>query len=323
MSKVSVIIPVKNRAALLRKTLDNLLSQSQPPHEIIVVDDHSTDEIKLVIFDYITDCIFLNNEGKGPGAARNLGLSVATGDFIQFFDSDDLMTKGKLEAQAKALEFSGADMAYGPYVQAEETKDGWIQKDVVMQWNALPNSLNLTEWMLRGWNAITQACMFRREFLNGIPAWDEQLITHEDYLYLFRLSLANPKLVHVPKEGVLYRQHGAQSTDKATQNLSRAKDRLQVLLEMRKAIFSANSGFVSNGLFAGRLRQSFDYLASLGEDMRPYQGFMKTGDSLWKSLYKLYNKQERMKTGNAWETMHGASSEKNHFELIARGSTYE
>jgi hypothetical protein len=37
----------------------------------------------------------------------------------------------------------------------------------------------------------------------------------------------------------------------------------------------------------------------------------------------LYNKQERMKTGNAWETMHGASSEKNHFELIVRGSTYE
>lgn len=323
MNKVSVIIPVKNRAALLRLTLDNLLSQSQTPHEIIVVDDHSTDEIKLVIFDYITDCIFLNNEGKGPGAARNLGLSVATGDFIQFFDSDDLMTKGKLEEQARALELSGADIAYGPYVQAEETKDGWIQKDVVMQWNALPNSHNLTEWMLRGWNAITQACMFRREFLNGLPAWDEQLITHEDYLYLFRLSSANPKLIHVPKEGVLYRQHGAQSTDKATQNLSRAKDRLQVLMEMRKAIFTAKAGFLSKGLFAGRFKQSFDYLESLSENMRPYRGFLKTGDSLWKSIYTIYNKKERMKTGNAWETMHGASSEKTHFELLARASTNE
>jgi glycosyltransferase involved in cell wall biosynthesis len=112
---VSVIIPVKNRAELLRKTLDNLLAQSKKPEEIIVVDDHSTDGIQLVIFDYITDCIFLNNKGKGPGAARNLGLSVATGKYIQFFDSDDLMTKNKLEVQAKILLTSDNGAVYCPY----------------------------------------------------------------------------------------------------------------------------------------------------------------------------------------------------------------
>ncbi len=316
MSKVSVIIPVKNRAGLLRKTLDNLLSQSLPPHEIIVVDDHSTDDIRQVIFDYITDCIFLNNEGSGPGAARNLGLQHATGDYIQFFDSDDLMTRNKLEFQVKALEKTGAQMAYSPYVKAEETATGWLRKDAIMQWNPLPESLSLQEAILRGWNSITQACIFRTDFIRQVTAWDEKLITHEDYLYLFRLSQKNPSLVHVQSAGVLYRQHGAQSTDMETQNLSRAQDRLQVLLEMRKEIKAGQAGFFSGGLFAGRLGQAYEYLSSLGEDMRPYRGFMKSSDSFWKWIYRIYNKRERMKTGNDWETMHGASNSEEHFKTI-------
>ena len=316
MSSVSVIIPVKNRAELLRKTLDNLLSQSQPPHEIIVVDDHSSDNIRQVIFDYITEGIFLNNEGHGPGAARNLGLSAATGKYIQFFDSDDLMASNKLEAQVKALEESGADMAFGPYVKAEETANGWVQKDVVMQWNPIPVNFSLNDAILRGWNAITQACLFRKEFLDHVPAWDEKLITHEDYLYLFRLSLEKPRLVHVPQAGVLYRQHGAQSTDMETKNTARAKDRLQVLVEMRKELSNKDYSFFSSLLFSGRLAQAYLYLQQSGEDVRPFSGYMKATDSMCRHLYRFYNKSERMKTGNDWESMHGTSSSKEHFNKI-------
>jgi glycosyltransferase involved in cell wall biosynthesis len=316
MNSVSVIIPVKNRAELLRKTLDNLLSQSQPPHEIIVVDDHSTDNIRQVIFDYITEGIFLNNEGHGPGAARNLGLSAATGRYIQFFDSDDLMAANKLEAQVRALEESGADMAYGPYVKAEETAMGWVQKEVVMQWNPIPSNLSLNDAILRGWNAITQACLFRREFLNRVPAWDEKLITHEDYLYLFRLSLEKPKLVHVPEAGVLYRQHGAQSTDMETKNTARAKDRLQVLVQMRKELNSRDSDWFSSMLFSGRLFQAYQFLKEAGEDVRAFSGYMNATDLLCWQFYRFYNKRARMKTGNDWEPMHGTSSSKEHFNKI-------
>lgn len=316
MSKVSVIIPVKNRAGLLRKTLDNLLGQSLPPHEIIVVDDHSTDDIRQVIFDYITEAVFLNNEGRGPGAARNLGLSHATGEFIQFFDSDDLMARDKLEKQAEALENSGADVAYGPYVKAEETPEGWVQKDVVMQWHPIGGDYSLAQAILRGWNAITQACLFRKSFLDKTPAWDERLITHEDYLYLFRLSLLSPVLIHVPESGVLYRQHGAQSTDQETLAFSRSKDRLEVLLEMRKNLRETQTGSFSRGLFAGRLRQAFDFMASQGADVRPYSGFLHPADSVWKLIYRVYNKQMRNKTRTDWEPMHGVSSRPEHFMQI-------
>jgi glycosyltransferase involved in cell wall biosynthesis len=318
MSKVSVIIPVKNRAELLRKTLDNLLSQSLPPYEIIVVDDHSTDNIRQVIFDYITDATFLNNEGNGPGAARNLGLSHASGDFIQFFDSDDLMARNKLERQAAALEKSGADMAYGPYVKAEETSTGWRQKDVIMQWLPIAGNLSFNNAILRGWNAITQACLFRKSFLDNAAKWDENLVTHEDYLYLFRLSLLNPALIHVPESGVLYRQHGAQSTDQETISKSRAKDRMQVLLEMRRELEQKPSGFFSQWLFSGRLKQAFDFLAAQGEDMRPYKGFLHPGDAVWKQLYRIYNHQMRKHTRTDWEPMHGISTDSTHFQQIIK-----
>lgn len=316
MSKVSVIIPVKNRAALLRKTLDNLLRQSVQPHEIIVIDDHSTDDIRQVIFDYITDATFINNKGKGPGAARNLGLSAATGDYIQFFDSDDLMAVNKLESQVKELEKSGADMAYGPYVKAEETDSGWVQKDVVMQWNPISANLSLNDAILRGWNAITQACLFRKEFLDRVPLWDEKLITHEDYLYLFRLSLEKPRLVHVPEAGVLYRQHGAQSTDMETKNTARAKDRLQVLVEMRKELRGKDYGWFSSLLFSGRISQAYQFLKEAGEDVRPFGGYMKFTDSICRQVYRIYNKRERLKSGNNWEPMHGTTAEIRHFETI-------
>ena len=316
MNEISVIIPVKNRAALLRKTLDNLLSQSKKPDEIIVIDDHSTDEIKLVIFDYLTECIFLNNKGSGPGAARNLGLSVATGKYIQFFDSDDLMTHQKLEKQYLALESTGLDMAYGPYVQAFENEIGWEQKDVIMQWSALPNNRSLTEWMLRGWNTITQACLFRKEFLENCPSWNESLITHEDYLYLFILSMNNPGIIHVHDEAVIYRQHGKQSTDMATLGSSRAIDKMEVLIQMNSLLHSAQADFLSKGLFRGRFYQNYSFIKNKVFDTRKFQGYLESFDSLWRWYYRFYNWSKRRETKSLWEPMHGVSDSEIEYSKI-------
>jgi len=322
MGDISVIIPVKNRAELLRKTLDNLLSQSKKPDEIIVVDDHSTDGIQMVIFDYITDCTFLNNRGTGPGAARNLGLSVATGKYIQFFDSDDLLTPNKIQKQFEALENSGADIAYGPYVQAEETKNGWIQKDVLMQANPLPNDHNLTEWMLRGWNILTQACMFRKDLIDRTEPWNQQLITHEDYLYLIKLSLLGPTCVHVPDETVIYRQHGQQSTDHQTHSKTRSQDKMEVLAEIRGLLSQIKSDFFSKGLFCGRMAQNYKFLNSAGVEKRRYSGFISVSDYFWEIIYRLYNKQKRNETGTLWEPMHGISNSKSVFENVIHSIKY-
>ena len=317
-AEVSVIIPVKNRSVLLRKTLDNLLSQSKIPDEIIVVDDHSSEDMKPVIFDYITDCIFLNNKGSGPGAARNLGLSVATGKYIQFFDSDDLLTPNKIQKQFEALENSGADMAYGPYVQAQEIDNEWLQKDVLMQWDGFSQNHSLTEWMLRGWNIITQACLFRKDFIDKANPWNENLITHEDYLYLFKLSLMNPKCVHVPIETVIYRQHGQQSTDNQTIGKTRAQDKMEVLSEIRTLLSDSKADWLSKRLFYGRMAQNYKFLGKSGIDQRRYSGFISPLDYVWALFYRVYNNRMRKETGTMWEPMHGVSTSEKDFKKVIK-----
>src|ERR1035437_9549587 len=117
MSTVSVIVPNYNRASLIGGTLDNLLAQTLRPHEIIVGDDGSTDDSVAVIQQFGRAIHLIQQANRGPGAARNAGLAVTTGEFIQFQDSDDLLSLNKLEAQARVMEQTGADLVYSPFVK--------------------------------------------------------------------------------------------------------------------------------------------------------------------------------------------------------------
>ncbi len=314
---ISVIIPVKNRAELLKATLNNILQQTLSPSEIIVVDDGSTDHLPEVKDQFQHQVQFVENPGKGPGAARNLGLKLASGKYIQFFDSDDLMTRDKLCLQADALEKTEADMAYGPYVQAFEASFGvWEQRDVVMQQGALPTNKNLTAVLLLGWNCITQSCLFRKEFLEKAPPWNEQLITHEDYLYLFNLSLNKPRLVHTPGAGVIYRMHGAQSTENNTNSLSRSADKLAVLQHMEHTLNRLDPTFYQRWNFYGRCYLTASHFVAQGGDEKLTLNFLSKKHRLASYLYRWHNKLERKATGTNWETMHGVGKNTNDFNLL-------
>src|SRR5262245_27872009 len=113
-TSVSVIIPNYNRAALVGETIDNMLAQSLPPAEVIVVDDGSVDDSVAVIDSFVNRVKLIRQPNRGPGAARNAGLEIATGDFIQFMDSDDLASLNKLEDQVALLNRTGASVAFSP-----------------------------------------------------------------------------------------------------------------------------------------------------------------------------------------------------------------
>jgi GT2 family glycosyltransferase len=86
----STIVPVYNRADLIQQTLDSILNQEDQDTEIIVVDDGSIDETINVLAKYGDKIKVLQQQNKGPGAARNLGIAAAQGEYILFLDSDDL-----------------------------------------------------------------------------------------------------------------------------------------------------------------------------------------------------------------------------------------
>ena len=90
--KVSVIIPIYNVEKYLKKCLDSVLNQTHKNLEIILVDDGSTDNSGNLAKDYASRdsrVTIVRQENQGQSAARNTGLSLATGDFISFVDSDD------------------------------------------------------------------------------------------------------------------------------------------------------------------------------------------------------------------------------------------
>ena len=110
MKLVSIVIPNYNRADLIRETLDSILSQSYSNWECIVVDDGSTDNSEEIIKEYLTqdDRFSLykrpKDYPKGANACRNIGLSKTNGEYVIFFDSDDLMFENHIEVKVKALE---------------------------------------------------------------------------------------------------------------------------------------------------------------------------------------------------------------------------
>jgi len=205
---VSVIIATYNRAPLVGRTIENMLAQTLRPREIIVVDDGSTDDTAEVLSGYGDPVRFIRQPNRGPAAARNAGLAMATGRFIQFMDDDDLVSLNKLQVQAEAIEQTGADMAYGPWVPLEMEGDTVTQYGHVLQGGAVPHRLPLYEWHLRGWALILQSCLFTRAFLARAGALREDLIMTEDTEFLNRIFLAGPKAAYTRECLVFYRHHG-------------------------------------------------------------------------------------------------------------------
>lgn len=103
----SVIVPVHNKARHVEAALRSVLNQSFRGFEIIVVDDASTDGSREIVESIATPLVrLLGREAPGPGgyAARNLGTSVAIGDWITFLDADDEWSPDRLERLRAAIQ---------------------------------------------------------------------------------------------------------------------------------------------------------------------------------------------------------------------------
>lgn len=226
MSSISVVIPTYNRADMIGETLTALRRQTLPPDEIIVVDDGSTDGTAEIIRSLDSEIIVIRQDNAGPAVARNRGLQKAKGELIQFFDSDDLPALNKLEVQNRALEASGGDIAYCPWVKAR--LGGGVAKcePCVLQQRPLPAGLPPLRIFVRGWVTVLQTCLVRRSLLERAGCYyDTRLMPTEDSEFLFRMLMAGAKLVHTPDTLVVYRLHESnQISGSALDNTRLARD---------------------------------------------------------------------------------------------------
>src|SRR5512141_2349358 len=102
--RFSVIIPAFNAATTLARAIDSVCAQSWPVHEIIVVDDGSTDDTADVARRFGDAVRLIRQRNSGVSVARNAGAAAATGDWLAFLDADDWYSPGRSKLHAAWIE---------------------------------------------------------------------------------------------------------------------------------------------------------------------------------------------------------------------------
>lgn len=217
---ISVVIPVYNRAGLLPMTLRSLLGQTLPADEILVVDDGSTDGSAEVAETFGGPVRVIRQKNGGPAAARNAGFREAKGEFLHFFDSDDVALPNKHEVQLSALEESGADISYGPWVKGRFTATGFEPEDLILQQRGLPDG-DLIQALLCTWSVVPHACLFRRGIVEAVGGFPEDLFVGEDQLMFLNCLLVGAEVVHSPGTLELYRTDNAGKITDSNQGKAR------------------------------------------------------------------------------------------------------
>ena len=205
--RISTIIPAYNRADLIGETLRTILSQSRPPHEVIVVDDGSTDGTQDAVTAFGKDVTLICQANAGAGPARNAGFARSSGNIIHFMDSDDLCSLNFYEAAAKRIE-AGADMTYGPWLKTRIEGNRLDPEPVVHQQGPVPPGTPIDVLaLLVDWVTVFQPCMFRRDLIERAGPYRHDLRSGQDTEVLYRIMAAARHVQHMPETLILNRWH--------------------------------------------------------------------------------------------------------------------
>lgn len=181
--KVSVILCFYNEEKYLAKSIDSVLTQTYSNFELILVNDGSTDHSEEIVKNYHDNrIVYKTYEGnKHLAYARNRGLELATGDYIAFFDGDDIMVSNKLEKQVSYLnEHKDIMIVSGGFSYMDS--EGNVEKKIIE-----PRYLDdehIRAFFLFGNCIANGATMFRREVIDKYHLYlDESNSASEDWRY--------------------------------------------------------------------------------------------------------------------------------------------
>ncbi|MEQ1725162.1 MAG: glycosyltransferase family A protein [Sphingopyxis sp.] len=202
---VSVIVPTYNRARLLPDLLASLAAQTWKPLEIIIVDDGSTDDTQPYLARWAEShdalaVVRLERTNGGPAAARNLGLRHASGEYVYFIDSDDIVFPTGIAQMVAALRASGRPYCLAPVDNADINGELLpLNFDGVPRWN--PQTITASNWMTHG-------ALYRRSAIIAAGAFNETLRVGEDSEFQWRVVATNPQCHILPESVGLRRIHG-------------------------------------------------------------------------------------------------------------------
>ncbi|MAM29034.1 MAG: hypothetical protein CMC13_08425 [Flavobacteriaceae bacterium] len=204
---VSIIIPTYNRAHLIGETLDSIIAQTYQNWECVIVDDGSTDDTDTIMAAYIEkDNRFQYYHRPkihlpGGNGARNYGLEQATGTYVIFFDSDDLMTLDHIQVKVEALLKQSCD-----YVIAKtkffNSLDPWIER----MYEGVRNGVTAEKFILQQLSWLTYDACIKADLAKSID-FNESLRSGQEFNYFSKLVLKSVDAVFIEKYLTLRRVH--------------------------------------------------------------------------------------------------------------------
>jgi glycosyltransferase involved in cell wall biosynthesis len=181
---ISVVIPSYNVEEYIGSCLQSVIEQTHKPDEIICVDDASKDKTVSIIRSFMERHPFItlieHKENKGAPTARNEGMAVSKGNYIQFLDADDLLLPKKFEHQVKLLQSVDPmpDILVGSFSKKfiNGSEKQYINTPAD-KWSALMDNRI----------GVTSANLFKRETVEAVGGWSEYLKSSQEYDLMFRM----------------------------------------------------------------------------------------------------------------------------------------
>ncbi len=213
MKTVSVIIPVYGVERYLARCVDSILRQTYNDLEIILVDDGSPDNCPVICDEYAQKderVRVVHKKNGGLSSARNAGLSIATGEYVCFFDSDDFIEADMLEKLVSGIEENGDDVCVcGYYVDdVDEQENVLSSRTVCPNFSYMQSDFSLEEYeSILGWCGYAWNKLYRRNVLEkGDFRFDEGISLVEDLLFNQKIFCCGTKIRFLSYSGYHYVQ---------------------------------------------------------------------------------------------------------------------
>jgi glycosyltransferase involved in cell wall biosynthesis len=192
--------------------------------ELILVNNNSEDNTQAVLDEYAAKfpekILILSEIKKGGCAARNKGLSRATGEWIQFLDADDEIIPEKFERQLSLISNSNCEIVSGSFV-LEKNNAGTISKSEIF-----PESTNVWKGLISSRLGITSSNLWKKDKVDLVMGWDEELTSSQEYDLLFRMLKNSARVCFDEVPSAIIHSSAESSVSK-----SREKNRLEKILE--------------------------------------------------------------------------------------------
>lgn len=209
---ISVVIPCYNYGCFLQETLMSVKSQTYSDWECIIVNDGSTDNTEEIAIQFTKEdnrFHYLKRENGGLSAARNTGLSIAKGDYIQFLDADDLIHPEKFEHQLDIFADSPElDICYSNFEFFDSPSGNILNKThFAKQVSINPIEDVLFKFGKDGFIIPIHCALIKRGVWENSNVFNESLKAREDWLMWLDLALRGKTFLFIDKPFALYRKH--------------------------------------------------------------------------------------------------------------------